>query len=208
MNDTKSETRRLILASGSPRRRELLRRIGVTFEVVPADIDETIPPGISAVDAVRMLARRKAEAVAEQYRQHLVLGADTTVVLGSGADERILGKPVDDEDAAAMLKMLRGGTHLVHSGYALCCMDDDTFVEGVASTEVGLADIDDEAIAAYVATGEPRDKAGGYAIQGIASMFVKSIAGSYSNVVGLPLAEVVDELKRCGVWRPDLLRNE
>ncbi len=202
-----SETLRLILASGSPRRRELLRKIAVTFEVVPAEIDESIAPGMSALEAVIALAHRKAEKVAQQYRKHAVLGADTTVVLGGSGGETILGKPKDDQDAVRMLKMLRGRSHTVHTGYALCCLDSDIMVQGSASTEVQLLDVSDEDIEAYVATGEPRDKAGAYAIQGIASMFVTSINGSYSNVVGLPLAEVSTELKRWGIWRPELLVN-
>lgn len=195
---------RLVLASGSPRRRELLRKIGVTFEVIPAEIDESVSPGLAAVEAVRMLARRKAETVAQQYRKHMILAADTAVVVDRGSGEQMLGKPEDDDDAVRMLKMLRGRTHKVHSAFALCCADRDLLVDETVSTEVTLCEISDEEIRAYVATGEPRDKAGAYAIQGIASMFVARINGSYSNVVGLPLVEVVAALKRCEAWRSEL----
>ena len=178
---------RLILASASPRRAELLRAAGYTFDVVVADVDESTRAGEAPAAYVRRLAADKSAAV--RIPDAIVLGADTTVVV----DGEILGKPRDDEDLRAMLQRLSGKTHQVLTGVSL---RQGAYEAGrVETTSVVLRALTDEEIAWYVASGEGRDKAGGYAIQGLASRFIPSIAGSYSNVVGLPVA-CVEELLR------------
>ncbi len=177
----------LILASGSPRRAELLARAGYRFEVVPPDIDERREAGETPLDYVARLAAEKAAAVAPRYPERVVLAADTTVVV----DSTVLGKPRNPDDAAGMLRRLSGRAHDVLTGVAV--RRGGSCVSGVEQTAVHLVDLDEALIAWYVATGEPSDKAGGYGVQGIASRFVTRVDGSYSNVVGLPLA-LVDQL--------------
>jgi septum formation protein len=169
----------LILASQSPRRSELLRNAGIAVEVIPAEVDESVEPGETAEHYVRRIARDKVRAV----RGQLVLGADTVVVV----QNEILGKPVDEEDAARMLRLLSGREHLVITG--ICLKGRETVVDH-ETTRVWFAELTLREIREYVASGEPMDKAGGYAIQGLASKFVERIEGSYSNVVGLPVAMV------------------
>lgn len=179
----------LVLASASPRRRELLAQAGFQFTVEPASIPEDVRPGEDPMAYVTRLAREKAQAVyarlGAQSADVVVLGADTTVVAPNG---EILGKPADDADAARMLRLLAGATHQVVTGVAVV---SSARVE-VASevTQVTVLTISDEEIAAYVATGEPMDKAGAYAIQGRAARWIPRIQGCYFNVVGLPLALV------------------
>lgn len=175
----------LILASGSPRRAELLEAAGIAFEAVPADIDETPLDGEPPDAHVRRLAVEKARAAAIRRPGSVVLGADTIVVV----DQRILGKPKDAADARAMLVALSGRAHAVLTGVALLTPGADPIVE-VARTEVWFVPLGLHAIDWYVASGEPMDKAGAYAIQGLASRFVERIEGSYTNVVGLPVALV------------------
>lgn len=171
---------RLILASASPRRLELLLAAGFEVEAQPAHVDETLRPGESATDYVLRLARAKAAAIPGEA----VLGADTTVVV----EEEILGKPRDAAEAAAMLRRLAGRAHEVLTGY--CLRRSGREIARVERTQVWMAELTDADIAVYVASGEPRDKAGAYAIQGLASRFIPRIEGSYSNVVGLPVAAV------------------
>ena len=175
-------SRQFILASASPRRAELLAAAGFTFTVAHADIDETPLAAEPADLYVRRLAEAKARAVAERHPGCVVLGADTTVVV----DGDILGKPVNAADAAAMLRRLRGRAHEVMTGVAVVA-GGQIRVE-LATTRVWFAAMTDTEIAAYVATGEPMDKAGAYGIQGRAACYVTRIDGSYSNVVGLPVA--------------------
>ena len=175
----------IVLASASPRRAELLAAAGVPFDVDTADVDETPRDGEAPHDYVRRLAEAKARAVAVRHPARLVLGADTTVVV----DGTILGKPVDAADAGDMLRRLSGRSHQVLTGVALV-RDGRTVEVGVAVTDVWFAAMTEADIDAYVATGEPMDKAGAYGIQGRASCFVTRIDGSYSNVVGLPVALV------------------
>ena len=184
---------RLVLASGSPRRRELLALLGLPFDVIAVDLDESVRPGESAVDLVRRLAIEKAGAIAVSDVDVLVVAADTTVEVAG----EILGKPVDATDARRMLRSLSARTHLVHTAVAVR-RDAHTEVE-VATTLVTMAPLTEASIDWYVATGEPIDKAGAYAIQGAAGAFVTAIEGSASNVVGLPLATVVELLRRQGV---------
>ena len=212
---------RLILASASPRRAELLRAAGYTFDIVVADVDESIRPGESPSAYVRRLAADKSAAVSAALKGRtttadtadlkirtttvvvqafrpadiVVLGADTTVVV----DGEILGKPRDDQDGANMLRRLSGRTHQVLTGVSL--RRGAYEVGRVETTDVAFRTLSDEDIAWYVASGEGRDKAGGYAIQGLASRFIQRIDGSYSNVVGLPVAcvaELLPEIRHRG----------
>ena len=180
---------RLILASASPRRAELLRAAGFEFDVVVSNVDESTHAGESPWAYVRRLAADKSKAALTAGAMPpdvLVLGADTAVVV----DGDILGKPRDDEEAAAMLKRLSGRRHEVLTGVSVRRDGDE--VGRVEATGVFFAALDDEDVAWYLASGEGRDKAGAYAIQGLASRFIPRIEGSYSNVVGLPVAAVFE----------------
>jgi septum formation protein len=174
----------LVLASASPRRQELLRSAGIAFEVQPADIPEDPLPGEGAKECAERLAREKALAVARQRPHDCVLGADTVVAV----DGQILGKPSDGADAARMLRMLSGRVHLVITG--VCIVASGQCSVASETTSVTMSEISEKEIADYVASGEPMDKAGAYAIQGIASRWIPRIEGDYSNVVGLPVALV------------------
>jgi septum formation protein len=183
----------LTLASQSPRRRELLGGLGIALEVRPAQTDETPRPGEAPRLYVARVAREKARAVGGT----VVLAAYTTVALG----DAILGKPEDDADAGRMLRALAGTSHEVLT--AVCVRTAaGAEHEAVVATEVAFAPLSDEEIAWYVATGEPRDKAGAYAIQGAAGAFVRSVRGSVSNVIGLPLAETLALLRAAGLPLP------
>jgi septum formation protein len=179
----------LILASASPRRVELLRAAGFAAAVIPADVDETPLPNESPRDHVVRLARAKASAVAAGHQTAAVLGADTVVTI----DDEILGKPRDRADARRMIIRLSGRSHQVYTGVALCV--DGAVREDVAVSDVAISALSEAEIDWYVGTGEGLDKAGGYAIQGLASRFVTGIRGSYSNVVGLPVAMVYSWLR-------------
>jgi nucleoside triphosphate pyrophosphatase len=183
----------LTLASQSPRRRELLAQLGLTFEVRPARTDETPRPAEDARAYVLRVAQEKARAV---EAAGVVLGADTAVVL----DGRILGKPCDAAEAAAMLRALSGRDHQVMT--AVCARGADRQESVVVSSAVELTALSERQIAWYVASGEPFDKAGGYAVQGLAGVFVVAVRGSVSNVVGLPLAETATLLARFGIRLP------
>jgi MAF protein len=182
----------IILASASPRRQELLRQIGIEFRVVPSHISEDFDSGLSPGDIVRTLAERKVDAVAQTQPEALIIAADTIVVL----DGEILGKPDSARHAVRMLERLSGRTHQVVTGVALKCIDRKVYEALDVTTDVTFGTLPKELIEKYVATGEPMDKAGAYGVQGIGAMFVKSIQGSYSNVVGLPLFEVVSVLRK------------
>jgi septum formation protein len=186
----------LILASSSPRRAELLRAAGIEFIARAADVDETIRPDEPPRDYVARLSREKASAVVRG--DELALGADTTVVING----EIIGKPADAEEAGRMLRALSGQWHEVLTGVTLARAD--RIVSAVSSTRVKFAELSDAEIKLYVSTGEPMDKAGAYAIQGRASLFVERIEGSYSNVVGLPVQLTYQLARRMGV---DLFRN-
>lgn len=174
---------RLVLASKSPRRSEILRNAGIDFTVRCADADETVPDGTKPQDAVVFLAARKAMAV-ERADDEVVLGADTVVVL----DGKILGKPRDREDAFNMIKSLSGRTHSVFTG--VCIIGNGHSMTFAEETEVEFLPLTDDEINGYVDTNEPYDKAGAYGIQGIASKFVRRINGDYFNVVGLPVSAI------------------
>lgn len=182
----------LVLASTSPRRQELLRNAGIAFEVQPAHIPEDPLPGEGAKECAERLAREKALAVARQRPRDWVLAADTVVVV----DNQILGKPADAADAARMLRMLSGRTHQVITG--VCLVVSGQWSLASETTLVTMSQISDHDISDYVASGEPMDKAGAYAIQGIASRWIPRIDGDYSNVVGLPVALVCRMLQEHG----------
>ena len=170
----------------------MLRAAGIPFDVVPVDVDERFRPGEKPEDAVARLAEAKANAAAASHPEAVVLGADTTVVIHGEA----LAKPVNADDAVRMLRLLSGRTHDVLTGVCMCSGSRRSM--HVESTRVRLTQMSDAEIAWYVSTGEPFDKAGGYAVQGLASRFVEAIDGSYSNVVGLPISRVYELLKELG----------
>ena len=196
--------RKIILASASPRRRELLERAGLSFTVMPASGEEKRSSEDPA-EVVLQLARDKASAVADTLAEceegTLVIGSDTIVVF----ENRILGKPKDKEDAAQTLEKLQGNTHQVYTGVSVLerkngqCTDH-TFYE---STDVTFYPVSEEEIQAYIATGEPMDKAGSYGIQGLFGIYVKGICGDYNNVVGLPVARLFYEMKKLGIELTD-----
>jgi septum formation protein len=175
----------IVLASASPRRQELLRNAGIPFAVQPADIDETPLPGELPKQYAERLARGKARAISQRRPLDYVLGADTIVVV----DDAILGKPRGAGDAARMLRLLSGRTHEVITG--VCLVGPNTFEKTTSETTlVTMNGFSDDEVRDYVATGEPMDMAGAYAIQGMASRWIPRIEGDYSNVVGLPVALV------------------
>jgi len=188
----------LCLASGSPRRRELLSQIGVSHIVAGADIDEDVLPGEIPRDYVARLAREKALAIRRAGQRLPVLAADTTVVL----DGLVFGKPRDREDAVEMLGRLSGRAHEVLTAVALA--DSRGIAERLNASIVCFRALSPEECAAYWETGEPRDKAGGYAIQGLGAVFIQSLSGSYSAVMGLPLFETGELLRAAGIafWSP------
>jgi septum formation protein len=179
----------LVLASASPRRRELLRNAGISFVVQAADIDETVLAGEAPRECAERLAREKALAVWRTRPEDVVLGADTIVVV----DELILGKPIDADDAIRMLRLLSGRGHRVITGVAVA--SENALITASETTFVTMCEISDEEIREYVATREPMDKAGAYAIQGRAARWIPRIEGDYSNVVGLPVALVYGMLR-------------
>jgi septum formation protein len=183
---------RLVLASGSPRRRDLLAHFGIPFAVVPSGADETANG--TGRTQVAALARRKGADVFTRHAHLPVLAADTLVCL----DDQVLGKPTDEADARRMLRALSGRWHSVHTGVCLH-VPGGAVLERVETTRVRFAKLDEAAIARYVATGEPMDKAGAYAVQDIGGIFVERIEGSPSNVIGLPLATVAALLTAAGL---------
>jgi septum formation protein len=200
---------KIYLASKSPRRRELLRQVGVEFELLllrdasprGPEVSEEVHPGEKAEDYVARVTREKAEYAANtmswrRLPMRPILAADTTVVI----DGRILGKPADAAEAAEMLKLLSGKTHLVLTSVAV--HHDEQTWQTTQSSEVSFGNLTDEMIRAYCATAEPYDKAGGYAVQGLAAVFIKNITGSYSGIMGLPLYETAELLRKAGIPIP------
>jgi len=197
---------RLILASASPRRAELLRAAGYEFDIHAVEIDERLRAGESPVEYVQRLAQEKSARAFKELSagdaSAVVLGADTAVVIG----REILGKPRDVEDAARMLRLLSGRTHQVMTG--VCLVNAERSVSHVEISDVTFARLTEDQIAWYVSSGEGGDKAGGYAIQGLAARFIPRIEGSYSNVVGLPIASVDDLIHRLTTPRSVLASGE
>jgi septum formation protein len=185
---------KLVLASGSPRRAEILERAGWPHEIIVPGIDETVLPNEDAAAYVQRLARSKAEAVASRLETGLVLGADTTVVVAN----QILGQPLDDADARRMLRLLNAKWHDVLTGVAVVHVGGETRV-GYQRTRVRFAEMSETEIDWYIATGEPFGKAGAYAVQGAGAALVSSVTGSVSNVIGLPLHLVVELARQLGV---------
>lgn len=173
----------LILASASPRRKELLSSAGFSYEVHPAEIDEKIPDGTKSDEVAEILARQKAEAVLEKYPASVVLGSDTVVVL----DGKILGKPHSEREAFKMLRSLSGKEHSVCTGVCVC--SSEKTLSFTSRARVKFFELSDNVIRAYISTGEPMDKAGAYGAQGIGSMLVEKIDGDFFTVMGLPIAQ-------------------
>ncbi|MCY9663770.1 Maf family protein [Paenibacillus alginolyticus] len=189
-----SPKQRLILASSSPRRQELIQSLGLPYIIRVSDADETVEEKISPAELVEVLSLRKASTVLEMLevseKEGIIIGSDTVVVY----QDEVLGKPVDEQDSFRMLKALQGSTHQVYSGVA--CVDAATGKQVVSHrvTNVKMKPMSDAQILRYIATGEPKDKAGSYAIQGIGATIVESIEGDYFTVVGLPLSLLSDLL--------------
>ena len=182
----------LILASQSPRRRELLRMLGLQFTVQAADIDETMDPALPPAAAVQDVSRRKAAAISAPA-DTVVLAADTVVVI----DGQILGKPRDEDDAARMLRLLAGREHTVITAMTLRCGEKEACQ--AVSTGVKFRPLSDAEIAAYIRTGESMDKAGAYAVQGVGALLVEEIRGDYYTVMGLPLCALGQQLQAFGI---------
>ena len=187
--------RKLILASGSLRRQELLRAAGIGFEVCPAGISEDRSPGEPAIQYALRLAQEKAQKVAQRFPAEFVLGGDTIVVV----DEEVMGKPLDAEDAARMLRLLSGRAHLVTTAVSLVAPGRQAETRSL-TTQVYFRDLQDDEIQQYIASGEPMDKAGAYAVQGGAARWVVRLDGDYSNVVGLPMPLVSEMLRDSGFF--------
>ena len=185
----------LILASKSPRRRYLLEQAGLSFSVIPSDIDETAIPLSPPEIYVKVLSEAKAESIAKKFPEKWVIGADT-IVLKDGV---VLGKPGSIDEARSMLKKLSGEVHQVFTGYSILCKSKNRIFSETVQTEVFFKNLTDEEIEWYIHTKEPFDKAGGYAIQGLGTFLVKRINGSYTNVVGLPVCEVIEFLIQEGI---------
>lgn len=188
----------IILASASPRRRELLSRLACAFTVMPADIDEQQRPGEAPLSYVRRMARTKAAHIAQRFPEALVLGADTVVVL----EQQVLGKPANVAQAQRTLTLLSGRRHTVITGLAILQHGQGLMWLDHASTHVQFRVLSPDDIARYIATDEPFDKAGAYAIQGHAAAFVAAVDGCYTNVVGLPLQRTAALLRAAGVPVP------
>jgi septum formation protein len=187
---------RLILASGSPRRRELLASIGMEFDVMPSDIPEQRAEDETPEEYVARLSREKARTIATRHPDRWVLAADTTVVL----DDDVLEKPADKADARRMLGQISDKAHIVFTGVTLTRIGPPAYHDThVCRTEVRMLPLTDRDISWYVDTGEPLDKAGAYAAQGLGGMFIDSIHGSFTNVVGLPLALLFQMLRKAGI---------
>ncbi len=184
---------KIILASGSPRRKELLNNIGLKFDVIPSNADEAIPSSLTPAQAVEYLSKIKAADVFSSQPGCAVIGSDTVVAL----DKKILGKPKDEKDAFNMLKMLSGKTHSVFTGVTI--MTDNETVSFYEETRVTFYSLTDNEINSYIATGEPMDKAGAYGIQGKGCVLVEKIDGDYFNVVGLPVSKTYRVLKQMNI---------
>jgi septum formation protein len=186
---------KIVLASSSPRRRELLASIGIDFDVIPSDVPEVRAAGESPEEYVARLSREKAAAIARRHPERWVVAADTTVFLG----EEVLEKPAGVDDAKRMLAAIAGRTHVVYTGVTVMNAARGYGDTRIAETEVRMAAMSEREIDWYARSGEGLDKAGAYAAQGIGAMFIDSIHGSYTNVVGLPLALLVEMLERAGI---------
>ncbi|MGD8655576.1 MAG: Maf family protein [Desulfobacterales bacterium] len=190
-----AEQSKLILASNSPRRRHLLAQAGLNFSVIPSDVDEQKLAMSDPDEYVRALAESKARDISEKHPDSWIIGADTIVLI----EQQILGKPDSTDVARNMLRHLSGKMHQVYTGYCICCKKEKRLFSDVVKTDVYFKELSDREIEWYIQTGEPFDKAGGYGIQGIGAFLVERINGSYTNVVGLPVCEVMSFLIGEGV---------
>lgn len=184
----------IVLASSSPRRRDFLNNMGITFEIQKPNVDESVIFGEKAVDYVNRMAKEKAQVIASLNKGRVVLAADTIVV----CEDEILGKPLNREDAKRILKTLSGRTHEVMT--AVCIVKDDEEFQLFESTKVTFDTLSDELIDTYVASGESDDKSGAYAVQGIGAMLISKVEGSVSSVVGLPVCQVRNTLAKFGIF--------
>ena len=191
----------IILASASPRRTELMALAGIEFSVVPADINEAVLPGEEPAEHVMRLSREKADAVAGTTNGRFFIGADTVVVL----DKQIMGKPADEAEAFRMLSALSGRNHEVITGFSVFDKVSCIHLSRCVRTEVTFKELSEGEIRAYIASGCPMDKAGAYAMQGGAVHFIRSICGSYTNVIGLPMTELYETLCQLGALDVDQL---
>lgn len=187
---------KLILASASRRRQDLLRRLGIPFLAVPSRVEEDLLGGEGPEEHVLRLCEEKARAVGRLYPDHWIIGADTIVLI----DDVILGKPRNRKEALWMLEKLEGRIHEVYSGVCVLNPADDILTKRSVCTRVHMKPLSQEEKEWYLRTGEPFDKAGGYAIQGFASVLIREIEGSYTNVVGLPIPELVEMLRELNAW--------
>ncbi|MFV9510875.1 Maf family protein [Tepidibacillus sp. LV47] len=188
----RNQVKAIILASSSPRRKELLELVGIPFRIHASHVSEKVSIDLTPSQVVEELALRKAKDVSKFYHEGLVIGADTIVVL----DGQILGKPKDRSEAFAMLKKIQGKTHTVYSGVAIVDCQSKRQIVAHQKTKVKMKPLSDDEIDAYIATNEPLDKAGSYGIQGIGAILIEKIEGDYFNVVGLPLVLLHDLLKQ------------
>jgi len=189
-------TKEIILASASPRRKELLKQLNINFEVIPSQIEENIDKENFSPEMIEKLALEKAQDVADKINYPaVIIGADTVVVI----DNKILGKPEDKEEAFQMLKLLSGRTHKVISAIAVIDKSINKQITDHVVSEVTFKQLTDPEIREYIETGEPMDKAGAYAIQGIGSKFISSISGCYSNIVGISIEKLAEMLKECQI---------
>lgn len=187
--------KRIILASASPRRKELLEKIGLKFEVDSSNQDEAIIPGLKPHELARNISLEKAKAVASKYKNAVVIAADTLGVLRG----KLLGKPHSEAEAKNMLKTLSGKSHLVITGFTIIDTNTNKILTNSVETKVYFRKLTMKEISAYVKSGEPLDKAGAYAIQGLGSVIVEKIDGDYFNVMGLPLSALAESLKEFGI---------
>lgn len=197
----------IILASSSPRRIELLERLGVPFTVQPADIDESILPGEGPAAATVRLAYEKAACIGRLHPEAVIVAADTVVSIEDGSSFQIFGKPRDEEDATQMLRTLMGREHFVDSGICIYCHSRGLNLKRSARTAVCFRNLSEEELSAYISTGEAMGKAGAYALQGVGAMLISSIRGSHTNVIGLPLVELIEALIEIDAWDPKWMRG-
>jgi septum formation protein len=187
--------KKIILASASPRRKELLEKIRLKFEIDPSDCEEDINPEFDPQEIVQQLSIIKAKSVAARHKNALIIAADTIGVMG----DKILGKPHTEDEACKMLHEISGKSHLVITGFSILDTTTNKIVTGIVNTRVYIKKLTGQEIDAYVKTGEPLDKAGAYAIQGIGAVIVEKIEGDYYNVMGLPLNALTEALKEFGI---------
>jgi len=192
--------RKIILASGSPRRKQMLEQVGLRFTVEVSDYEEKPIQGVLPFQFVETLSLGKAKAVANNHEDAIIIGADTIVVL----DNQILGKPKTKEDAKEMLKKLSGNTHSVFTGFTIIDTKNKRTITNHVETKIRFKNLSDEEISGYVETGEPMDKAGAYGVQDRGALFVEYIQGDYSSVMGLPILKIFEILKTLGI---DILKT-